>query len=68
MCEFVPESVGPLMPAELATYAVCDSSDKLSAQAQLRAQLQSKLLRRILLLRHVPFKLVHQRYVPNMDV
>lgn len=63
-----PEGVGPLMPAELAAYAVCDSGDKLSSQAQFRAQLQSKVLRRVLLLRHVPFKLVYQRYVPNMDV
>lgn len=63
-----PEGVGPLMPAELAAYAVCDSGDKLSSQAQFRAQLQSKLLRRVLLLRHVPFKLVYQRYVPNVDV
>lgn len=63
-----PEGVGPLMPAELTANAVRNSGDKLSSQAQLGAQLQSKRLRRVLLLRHVPFKLVHQRNVPNMDV
>lgn len=56
------------MPAQLTADAVGDGGDKLSAQAELGTELQSKLLRRVLPLRHVPLELVHQRDVPNMDV
>lgn len=66
--ETLPEGVRPLVPAQLTADAVGDGGDKLSAQAELGAELQSKLLRRVLPLRHVPLELVHQRDVPNMDV
>lgn len=56
------------MPAQLTADAVGDGSDKLPAEAELRAKLQGKLLWRVLPLRHVPLKLVHQRDVPYMDV
>ena len=64
----VPEGVSPLVPAELAADAVGDGGDELAPEAQLRTQLQGKGLWRVLLLRHVPFKLVHQRDVPHVDV
>lgn len=63
-----PERVRLLMPTQLPPNAVSNGGDKLAAQAKLRAQLQGKLLRGILLLRHVPLKLVHQGDVPHMDV
>lgn len=63
-----PEGVRPLMPAELATDAVGNGGDKLSSEAELRAQLQRKGFRRVLLFGHVPLKLVHQGNVPHMDV
>ena len=66
--ETVPEGVCPLVPAQLTADAVGDGGDKLSAQAELRAELQGKLLRRVLPLRHIPLKLVHQGDVPNVDV
>lgn len=66
--EAVPEGVRPLVPAQLTADAVGDGGDKLPAQAELRAELQGKLLWRVLPLRHVPLKLVHQRDVPNVDV
>lgn len=66
--ERLPEGVRPLVPAQLAADAVCDGGDKLSAQAQLRAELQGKLLRRVLPLGHVPLKLVHQGDVAHVDV
>lgn len=56
------------MPAQLAADAVSDGGDKLSAQAQLGAELQGKLLRRVLPLGHVPLKLVHQGDVAHVDV
>ena len=37
-------------------------------QAQLRAQLQGKLLRGVVPLRHVTLELIHQRNVPHVDV
>lgn len=66
--EWLPEGVRPLVPAQLAADAVSDGGDKLSAQAQLGAELQGKLLRRVLPLRHVPLKLVHQGDVAHVDV
>lgn len=68
VCVKLPEGVRPLVPAELATDAVGDSGDKLSAQPELRTQLQGKRLGGVLPLRHVPLKLVHQRDIPHMDV
>ena len=69
VCVYVlPESVCPLVPAQLSSDAVSNGGDKLSTQAQLGAQFQGKLFRRVLLLTHVPLKLVHQGDVPNMDV
>lgn len=65
---FLPESVRPLVPAQLTPDAVGDGGDELPAQAELGAQLQGKLLWRVLPLRHVPLELVHQRDVPDMDV
>lgn len=56
------------MPAQLTTDAVGDGGDKLTAQAELRAELQGKLLWRVLPLRHIPLKLVHERDVANVDV
>lgn len=56
------------MPAQLSPDAVGNSSDKLPTQAKLWAQLQGKLLWWILLLWHVPFKLVYKGDVPYMDV
>lgn len=56
------------MPAQLTANAVGDGGDELPTQAELGAQLQGELLRRVLPLRHVPLKLIHQRNVPNMDV
>lgn len=56
------------MPAELASDAVGDSGDELSSEAELRAQLQRKRFWRVLLLRHVPLKLVHQGNVSHVDV
>lgn len=64
----LPEGISPLVPAELTANAVGDSGDELSAQAQLRAQLQCKRLWRVLPLWHVPLKLVHQRDVSHVDV
>ena len=66
--ETVPEGVRPLVPAQLTADAVSNGGDKLPAQSELRAELQSKLLWRVFPLRHIPLKLVHQRDVPNMDV
>ena len=56
------------MPAQLSPDAVGDGGDELPAQPQLGAQLQSELLGRVLLLRHVPLELVHQGDVPHVDV
>lgn len=64
----VPEGVCLLMPAQLSPDAVGNSSDKLPTQAKLWAQLQGKLLWWILLLWHVPFKLVYKGDVPYVDV
>lgn len=68
LSETVPEGVRPLVPAQLTPDAVGDGGDELSAQAELGAKLQSKLLWGVLPLRHVPLKLVHQRDVPDVDV
>lgn len=68
VCGAVPEGVCPLVPAQLTTDAVGDGGDKLPTQAELGAQLQSELLRRVLPLGHIPLELVHKRNVPNMDV
>lgn len=68
VCDALPEGVCPLVPAQLTANAVGDGGDKLPTQAELRAQLQGELLRRVLPLRHVPLELVHQRNVSNMDV
>ena len=64
----LPEGVRPLVPAELASDAVGNGGDKLSTEAQLRAQLQGKGFRGVVPLGHVPLKLVHQRDVPHVDV
>lgn len=66
--DWLPEGVRPLVPAQLATDTVSDGGDKLSAEAQLGAELQGKLLWRVLPLRHVPLKLVHQGDVAHVDV
>ena len=46
----LPEGIGLLVPAQLSPNAVCNGGDELPAQPQLRAQLQCKLLWRVLLL------------------
>lgn len=46
----LPEGIGLLVPAQLSADAVCNGGDKLPAQAQLRAQLQGKLLWGVLFL------------------
>lgn len=43
----VPEGVCPLVPAQLTSDAVSDRGHELSAQAELGAELQSELLRRV---------------------
>lgn len=68
MLKTSPEGVRPLMPAKLASDTVGDSGDKLSSESELRAQLQCKRFWRVVLLRHVPLKLVHQGNVSHMDV
>lgn len=64
----VPESIGLLVPAQLSPDAVRNSSDKLPTQAKLWAQLQGKLLWWVLLLWHVPLKLVYEGDVSYMDI
>lgn len=64
----VPEGIGLLVPAQLSPDAVGNGGDKLPAQAELWAQLQGKLLWGVLLLWHVPLKLVYQGDVSYMDV
>lgn len=64
----LPEGVRPLVPAELPADAVSDGGDELAPEAELRAQLERKVLWRVLLLRHVPLELVHQGNVPHVDV
>lgn len=46
----LPEGIGLLVPAQLSSDAVRNGGDKLPAQAQLRAQLQGKLLWGVLFL------------------
>lgn len=62
------ESVGSLVPGQLATDAVRDGGDKLAPDAQLGAQFQCKLFGIVGLFGHVPLELVHQRDVAHVDV
>lgn len=50
MLVVLPEGIGLLVPAQLSSDAVRNGGDKLPAQAQLRAQLQGKLLWGVLFL------------------
>jgi len=63
-----PERVSPLMPTQLSTYAVCYRCHKFSTKTEFCTQFSGKLLRAVVLLRHIPLKLVGQRDVTNMDV
>lgn len=56
------------MPGQLPPDAVGDGRHKLPSQAQLGAQLEGKLFGAVLLLGHVPLKLVHQGDVAHVDV
>nr|CAD7264280.1 unnamed protein product [Timema shepardi] len=62
------ERVCPLVPAELPPDAVRDRGHKLPAQPQLGTELHGECFRVVFLLAHVPFDLIHQRSVANMDI
>ena len=57
---YVPEGVGPGVPAELAPDGVGYGGGKLPTQAQVRTQLPGKLLGAVERVGQVPLKLVHQ--------
>jgi len=63
-----PECVCPLMPAQLSTYAVRDRCHKLTTKSELSAKSGCKLLWAVVLLGHVPLKLVGKRDVTNVNV
>ena len=63
-----PEGIRALMPRQLPPDAVRDGSREFPSETQLGAQTVGKFLWAVVLLRHIPLKLIHQRYIPNMNI
>ena len=62
------ERVRFLVPVQLAAYTVSDGRNELSTKTQLSAQRERELLRVVKRIWHVPFELVLQWNVPNVQV
>lgn len=66
--EIIPEGVSSFVPTQLSSDAISNGSDKFSAQPKFLTQLNGKLLRAVIGLRHVPLKLIHQTYISHVDI